>query len=70
MQRTAVIYGLALSTLVGAFLLAPRLVSPPRPPQPTPAPTSTAPLTHLVYGDGTLEVNATLDRGYLAAGSL
>ncbi len=70
MQRTAVIYGLALSTLVGAFLLAPRLIAPPKTPEPIAAPKSAASLTHLVYGDGTLEVTATLDRGYLAAGSL
>lgn len=70
MQRTAVIYGLALSTLVGAFLLAPRLMAPPKQPDPVPAPKSAAPLTQLVYGDGTLEVTATLDRGYLAGGSL
>ncbi len=67
MQRTAVIYGLALSTLVGAFLLAPRLMAPPTPPTPVAAPKSAAPITKLVYGDGTLEVTASLDRGYLAA---
>ncbi|MDP2343330.1 MAG: VWA domain-containing protein [Deltaproteobacteria bacterium] len=70
MQRTAVIYGLALSTLVGVFLLAPRLVAPPKPPEPVVAPRSAAPITKLVYGDGVLEVTATLDRGHLAGGSL
>lgn len=70
MQRTAVIYGLALSTLVGAFLLAPRLMAPTPEPTPVPVPKSNAPITKLVYGDGTLEVTASLDRGYLAAGSL
>jgi Ca-activated chloride channel family protein len=70
MQRTAVIYGLALSTLVGAFLLMPKLTTPPEPPKPPPPPKSDAPITRLVYGDGTLEVTATLDRGHLATGSL
>jgi Ca-activated chloride channel family protein len=70
MQRTAVLYGLALSTLIGAFLLAPRLVAPPKPAEPVAAPKSAAPITKLVYGDGVLEVTAALDRGYLAAGSL
>ncbi len=70
MQRTAVIYGLALSTLVGVFLLAPRLVAPPKPPDPVAAPRSAAPITKLVYGDGVLEVTAMLDRGHLASGSL
>jgi Ca-activated chloride channel homolog len=73
MQRTAVIYGLALSTLAGAFLLAPRLKKEPLPdpipvPVPVPAP-SMAALTELVYSDGTLEVTARLDRGYLTRGS-
>lgn len=70
MQKTAVIYGLALATLVGVFLLAPRLISIPKTPDPIPAPRSTAPITKLVYGDGVVEVIATLDRGYVAAGSL
>lgn len=71
MQRTAVIFGLALSTLVGAFLLAPRLKQAP--PEPTPEPTPTinpavGPLTQLIYSDGTLEVTARLDRGHLLRG--
>jgi Ca-activated chloride channel family protein len=67
MQRTAVIYGLALSTLVGAFLLAPRLTPEPVP-DPVPTPSALAPVTQLVYSDGVLEVTARLDRGYLARG--
>lgn len=67
MQRTAVVYGLALSTLIGAFLLVPRLVEAPKPPVAPPPPKSNAPITQLVYGDGVLEVTATLDRGYLLA---
>lgn len=68
MQRTAVIYGLALSTLTGAFLLAPRMKPAPEPePIDVPVPTATvSPVTELVYSDGTLEVTARLDRGYLA----
>ncbi len=71
MQKTAVIFGLALSTLVGAFLLAPRLNAPP--PEPTPEPTPIAnpavgPLTELIYSDGTVEVTARLDRGHLLRG--
>lgn len=68
MQRTAVVYGLALSTLTGAFLLAPRMKPEPTPaPIPvTPAPAA-SPVTQLVYSDGTLEVTARLDRGYLVA---
>lgn len=69
MQRPVVVYGLAVSTLAGAFLLAPRLSSPPPPPVQHPAPKSDAPVTHLVYGDGTLQVTANLDRAWLQAGS-
>src|SRR4051812_20542030 len=67
MQRTAVVYGLALSTLVGAFFLAPRLRAPdPVPvPVPTPTPASAEPVTDLVYNDGVIEAHARLDRGYL-----
>jgi Ca-activated chloride channel family protein len=71
MQRTAVIYGLALATLVGAFMLVPRLKTPPPPPprpDPIPQPTAT-PITDLVYSDGTVEVHARLDRGYLSSSS-
>jgi Ca-activated chloride channel family protein len=69
MQRPVVVYGLAVSTLAGAFLLAPRLASPPRAPVEHPAPRSDAPVTRLVYGDGTLEVTASLDRAWLVPGS-
>ncbi|HEY4221045.1 MAG TPA: VWA domain-containing protein [Myxococcota bacterium] len=75
MQRTAVIYGLALSTLVGAFFLAPRLKPAPQPdpvPVPVPAiapPSSLSPITDLVYSDGVLEAHAQLDRGYLLSGA-
>ena len=68
MQRTAVVFGLAASTLIGALLLVPRSVEAPRPPVPMPAPRSEASITQLVYGDGTLEVQATLDRGLLMPG--
>src|SRR5689334_14113666 len=71
MQRTAVIYGLAISTLVGAFFLVPRLKPAPTPdpiPVPVPKPdASLAPVTDLVYSDGVLEAHARLDRGYLMA---
>ncbi len=63
MQRTAVIFGFAATTLVGALLLAPRMKEAPKPPPPVEAPKSAAAITQLVYGDGTLEVTATLDRG-------
>jgi Ca-activated chloride channel family protein len=69
MQRTAVIFGLAASTLVGALLLIPRESEPAVQPARPLAPPSTAPVTQLIYGDGVLEVRATLDRGYLAASS-
>ena len=66
MQRTAVVYGLALATLVGALMLVPRMSDPPPPPprpDPIPQPTAGTPITDLVYADGTLEVHARLDRG-------
>jgi Ca-activated chloride channel homolog len=71
MQRTAVVYGLALATLVGAFMLVPRLRTPPPPvpvpdPIPQPAPSGT-PITSLIYSDGTLEVHARLDRGMVSS---
>ena len=69
MQRTAVVFGLAATTLIGALLLMPKVVETPPTPAPPPAPKSDAPITQLVYGDGVLEVHATLDRGYLAEGS-
>src|SRR5688572_10992213 len=69
MQRTAVIYGLALSTLAGAFFLAPRLQPEPPKPEPEPIAVSTlGPITELIYSDGTLEVTARLDRGHLLRG--
>lgn len=69
MQRTAVIFGLAASTLIGALLLVPRIAEAPKPPVPVPAPSASAPITQLIYGDGTLEVHATVDRGLLQPGS-
>jgi Ca-activated chloride channel family protein len=71
MQRTAVIYGLAVSTLAGAFLLVPRIkpTEPVPTPDPIPAPAKAAPLTELVYGDGTVEVRARLERGYVQRNS-
>jgi Ca-activated chloride channel family protein len=69
MQRPLVIYGLAASTLAGAFLLQTRWAQAPLPPVEHPAPKSDAPVTRLVYGDGTLEVTANLDRAWLQAGS-
>ena len=71
MQKTALIFGLALSTLVGALLLAPRMKAPD-PPKPTPkrpVPTAQSPITELIYADDTLQVTARLDRGYLDARS-
>jgi Ca-activated chloride channel homolog len=67
MKRTSVVYGLAASTLVGAFLLVPRTPAPPVPPPHVPIPASTAPVTQLVYSDASLQVTASLDRGYLHA---
>ena len=71
MQKTAVIFGLALSTLVGALLLAPRMTAPdpPKPTPPRPILTTQTPITELVYADDTLQVTARLDRGYLDARS-
>jgi Ca-activated chloride channel family protein len=69
MQRHVVVYGLALSTLAGAFLLVPRLATPPPPPVEHPAPPSDAPLAKLQYGDGVLEVTASLERAWLQQGS-
>jgi Ca-activated chloride channel family protein len=71
MQKTAVIFGLALSTLVGAFLLAPRLKAPTPEPTPVPIPVNNpaaGPITELIYSDGTVEVTARLDRGHLLRG--
>ncbi len=69
MQRTAVIFGLAASTLLGALLLMPRVNEAQPPPVLPIAPQSSAPITQLVYGDGVVEVRATLDRGHLAIAS-
>ncbi|HEY1097784.1 MAG TPA: VWA domain-containing protein [Myxococcota bacterium] len=68
MQRTAVIFGLAASSLVGALLLVPRTTTQPAVAMPTPPPSS-ASITQLIYGDGVLEVRATLDRSHLATAS-
>jgi Ca-activated chloride channel homolog len=69
MKRTSVVYGLAASTLVGAFFLVPRTA--PQAPQPPsiPIPASTAPVTQLVYSDATLTITASLDRGYVEPGN-
>jgi len=69
MQRTAVIFGLAASTLVGALMLMPRVHEAPKPPTPIPVPKSAASITQLIYSDGTLEVRATVDRGLTLAGA-
>lgn len=69
MQRTALIYGLAVSTLAGAFFLAPRLTPGPVEEKPLPIPAAVGPVTELVYSDGVLEVTARLDRGHFAPGS-
>jgi Ca-activated chloride channel family protein len=65
MQRIAVVYGLAAATLVGAFFLVPRTDAPPTVAPPTKVDGKT-PITELIYADGTLEVTARLDRGYVA----
>lgn len=68
MQRPLVIYAAAAATLVGAFLLVPKFSeAPPEPPPPTPAePTPDAqPITRLSYADGTVSVDARLERGYV-----
>lgn len=67
MQNTALIYGLAASTLVGAFVLVPR--SPPEPARPDAPPPDAFPVTELVYTDGTVEVTARLDRGLVMPGN-
>jgi Ca-activated chloride channel family protein len=69
MQRHVVVYGLAIATLAGAFLLAPRVTAPKPPPVSPLAPPSRAPVTELTYGDGTLSVTARLDRGFWQGGS-
>jgi Ca-activated chloride channel homolog len=65
MKRTSVVYGLAASTLVGAFFLVPRTAAVAPPPPTIPIPASTAPVTQLLYADDTLTVTASLDRGYV-----
>lgn len=70
MQRTAVVYGLTLATLVGALMLVPRLKDPPPPvplADPVPSKSDAAGITDLIYSDGTLEVHARLDRGLVSA---
>jgi Ca-activated chloride channel family protein len=69
MQRTALLFGLAASTLIAALLLVPRTNEVPAAPSQPEAPPSKGPITQLVYGDGTLEVQATLDRGLVQPGS-
>lgn len=69
MQRTAVIFGLALSTLVGSFVLVPRTLTGAPAPDVLPAarPPDTTPVTELVFADETLEVTARLDRAHVLA---
>lgn len=65
MQRTVLLYAVAAATLIGAFLLAPRIDTPPPPvptPPPPPAPVAT-PLTQLTFADELVRVDARLDRG-------
>jgi Mg-chelatase subunit ChlD len=69
MQRHVVVYGLAMASLAGALLLVPRLAAPSPVVSAPPPPRSDAPVTHLVYGDGVLEVTVRLDRAHLLAGS-
>ena len=70
MQRTAVLYGVAASTLLAAFLLAPRERPPaPVPPPPVPPPAPASPVVDLAWSDGALQVRARLDRGALQPGS-
>jgi Ca-activated chloride channel family protein len=70
MQRTAVLYAVAAATLAGALLLVIPKKAPP-PPEPPPVPTvKAAPVTHLSYADGTLAVDAKLDRGQLLAAAM
>jgi len=68
MQKTALIYGTALATLVGAFLLVPRVRKDPVA-DPRPIDAAAVPVTSLVYSDGTLEAHARLDRGHLLVSS-
>lgn len=72
MQRTLVIYAAAAATLIGAFLLAPRIKEappePPPPPAPEPAPDQ-APITRLTYADGIVSVDAEVLQGFLPAGT-
>ena len=63
MQRTAVIYGLALSTLVAAFLLVPREKKTTTPDPVVPVPATDSAVTELFTSDGTISVTARLDRG-------
>jgi Ca-activated chloride channel family protein len=63
MQRTAVVYGLALTTLVAAFFLVPRMKAAEPVHVPAVREAGDTPVTELVYSDGTLQVTARLDRG-------
>jgi Ca-activated chloride channel family protein len=68
MRRTGLIYGVAASTLIGAFLLKPedKPEPPPPPPKPVPAPVAqVGPITQLTFADNNLDVTASLDRGYV-----
>jgi Ca-activated chloride channel family protein len=66
MQKTAVIYGLAAATLVGAFLLVPKMVAKPPMPTPTlPPPVDDKTVTELIYGDGTVQITAKVDRAHV-----
>ncbi len=69
MQRTAVIYGVAVSTLVAAFLLAPRPRRTEPVHVPVPVPTTDASVVDLSFADGTVQVRARLDRGVLLQGA-
>jgi Ca-activated chloride channel family protein len=67
MQRTFVIYAAALTTLIGALLLAPKVIeAPPEPPAPPPPPVTKVdhdPITRLTFADAALQIDARLDRG-------
>lgn len=67
MQRTVLLYAVAIATLVGAFLLSPKVAEAPEPPPPLPPPPAPVaePVTHLTFADDLLRVDARLDRGLL-----
>ncbi len=68
MQRTVLLYAVAAATLIGALLLAPKIVEAPAP-KPTPLPPVPAvkptPVTRLSFADALVSVDARLDRGLL-----